>query len=474
MTVVPPLPDGARQRPPVGSLNQGALPDGFRPTDVGNAERFVAHTEGHVRYVGTWGKYVVYREGRWVIDTSEALVTELAKGVARDMLRLAVDIDNKDQRDTLIAHARRCESANAIASMLRLGRGMPGIYTSHEAFDADPWRLNVLNGTVDLRTGELRPHDPDDLLTMQAPVLFDQHARAPRWRRCLRTWQPNPRVRYFLQRLCGTAITGHPLELVTVNTGSGGNGKSKYFGAVADTLGPYCVVPHKSLLVAQRHEGHPTHVASLFRARLLVASETSKGDRLDEELIKNLTGGDQLTARRMREDEWRFMPTHTAVLHTNHRPNVKGTDEGIWRRLRLIPWDVTIPADERDPHLAEKLAEERPGILNWLIDGALSWQRHGLREPDVVRVATEGYRLAEDHVGGFLSDRCTVGGELSVPARRLRESYEQWCTDESDRPWSAKALGAELTKRGFDSIKVGGGKVWIGLDVGAHFTAAAA
>ncbi len=474
MTAVPPLPDDAREKPPAESTVVGALADGFRPTDTGNAERYVAHAGGCVRYVGTWGKFVVYLDGRWVVDGGDALATEMAKGVARRMLRLAAEVDDKDQRHDLIAHARRCESAPAIGSMLRLARGMPGIYTDHEDFDRDPWLLNVANGTVDLRTGQLRPHDPDDLLTMQAPVMFDARARAPLWRHCLRRWQPDPKIRYFVQRVCGTAITGHPLELLAVNVGSGGNGKSKFYGALAAVIGPYCVVPHKSLLVAQRHEQHPTHVASLFRARLLVAPETTKGDKLDEELVKALTGGDQLRARRMREDEWGFDPTHTAVLHTNHRPLVKGTDEGIWRRLRLIPWDVTIPEDQRDPHLAAKLAQEQSGILNWLVDGALSWRAHGLCEPPAVRAATADYRQAEDHVGSFLADCCATGEHHSIPARRLREVYEAWCSDEGEQPWTAKSLGSELSSRGFDSVKVGGGKVWIGLDAGLRSTAAAA
>jgi putative DNA primase/helicase len=416
--------------------------------------------------VHAWSKWIVYSDGRWVIDHGDTLVTETAKNVARRLFKLAVTLSYRE-REAVWQWAKKCETAGTITALLRLARGMPGVLTDHADLDADPWLLNVSNGTIDLRTGLLRPHNPDDLLTMQAPVLFDASATAPLWNACLERWQPDPEMRAFLQRAAGTGITGHPLEALILNVGTGGNGKTKYYSTIAHVLGPYCVTPHKSLLVAQRHEQHPTHVASLFRARMLIAPETKQDDRLDEESIKNLTGGDQLRARRMREDEWSFWPTHTAVMHTNHRPRIRGTDEGIWRRVKLVLWTVTIPEHERDEHLADKLAAEASGILNYLVAGALDWQRQGLAEPDGVRLATAAYRDEQDHVGRFLADACTIGHHLSVPASTLREAYERWCADEGEKPWTAKALGGALTSRGFDSTEVGhrNTRTWIGLDV---------
>ncbi len=426
----------------------GALADRFRPTDAGNADRFIAHANGRARFVHAWGKWIVYADGRWIIDANEALVVELAKGVALTMIAKAAQLDVRRDRDALLAHAKRCEQANTIAAMLRLARGAPGVLTDHERLDADPWLLNVTNGTIDLRTGQLRPHNPDDLLTQQAPVSHDHATTPPLLEACLERWQPNPDDRAFLQRAAGSGITGHPVEALIVNTGNGANGKSRFFGAITDVLGPYCVEPHKSLFVAQRHEQHPTALASLFRARLVTAPETSKGDRLDEELVKNLTGGDRLRARRMREDEWSFNPSHTAFLHTNHRPRIRGTDEGIWRRVKLLPWSVTIPPEERDDELQAKLRAERAGILNWLIAGALAWQEHGLAEPDSVRSATAAYREDEDHVARFLADCCTLAKGHVVTSAHLRDAYEKWCSEEGERPLTAHSLGRELTARG--------------------------
>ncbi len=445
---------------------EAALPDGFRPTDVGNAARLVAAANGKIRYAAQWSKWLVYRDGVWAIDSSEAMITELAKSVAQRLFKMAITLPPKD-REEVFKFAGRCEQAGAIRDMLKLARGVPGVLVDIDRLDAHPWLLNVRNGTVDLQTGQLRPHNPVDLLTMQAPVSFDPTAAAPLWSACVTTWQPDPEVRGYLQRSAGWGLTGLHTEHLFVHVGNGGNGKSKYHGAIADVLGPFCVIPHKSLLVASKHEQHPTTLASLFRARTIVAPETSQDDRLDEEMIKNLTGGDTLRARRMREDEWSFAPSWTAHVHTNHRPRIKGTDDGIWRRVRLVPWSVTIPAGQRDPDLAGKLRNEAPGILNWLIGGALAWQKRGLEAPDSVMLATSQYRTEQDHVGKFLVETMDVDGANSITAKALRDTYEAWCADAGEAAWTAHRIGRDLSARGFDSALVGQSRTrtWIGLDL---------
>jgi putative DNA primase/helicase len=304
----------------------------------------------------------------WVRDESRKLVNEVAKQVARSLFRLATHGDvlsRESQRDALLAWAKRSESRERINAMVELAAGIPGVLVEHDELDRYPELLNVLNGTVDLRTGELRDHDPEHLLTKQCPVVYDPTAVADLWDRCLETWQPDAEMRRYLQVIAGVATTGYPVEEFHVHHGGGGNGKGKFFGAVMDVLGPYTVVPHKSLLVSQKHEQHETVMADLHGARLAVAAETDRGARLDEEKVKSLTGGDVLAARRLYENRWEFRPTHLLCVHTNYRPLVRGTDEGVWRRLRLIPWAVTIPEADRDPALPDKLRGELPGILNW-------------------------------------------------------------------------------------------------------------
>ena len=193
----------------------------------------------------------------------------------------------------------------------------------HEELDANPYILNCANGTVDLRTGELRRHNPGDLCTKQSPVDYDPNATAPLWEKCLDRWQPDIDIREYLQRSIGAGACGLQTETLDIHHGNGGNGKSKFIGPSSAALGDYTVEPHKSLLVNSRHEQHATTVTSLFRARLAVAHETSQRDSLNEAQVKNLTGNDRLRARRMREDEWSFDPSHTLIMVTNNLPPSK-------------------------------------------------------------------------------------------------------------------------------------------------------
>lgn len=406
------------------------LPDGFRGTDSGNAMRLVALADGRIRYVHAWQKWLVYTEGRWWLDTGDALVREVAKGVARKLLAIAGDskrVMDSAERGALFKFALKSESASSIGAMVNLARGVPGVLVEHDALDDRPYLLNCLNGTVDLRTGELRAHDPEDLLMMQCPVVYDPGARSELWERCLETWLPDEEVRAFLQRAIGSGATGLPVEALIVNVGNGGNGKSKCFGAVADALGPFAVIPHKSLFTVTKHEAHPTHKASLFRARILLLPETGQGERLNEDSVKGLTGGDVIEARRMREDEWKFKPTHTAFMHTNYRPRIVGDDEGIWRRVKLVNWDVTIPKAERDERLAEKLVEAAPAVLAWIVAGAREWLRVGLQEPAAVLVASESYRDDSDTVQTFIDDTGMMfDGALWVTASDLAQRHALW------------------------------------------------
>lgn len=431
------------------------FPDGHRPTDVGNANRLLEHAGGRIRYVHAWGKWIVYERGRWIIDEKDALVTEAAKKVARGLYVLAAKTTAKDEAKLIWGWALKSDTSGSIAAMVRLARGAPGILVSHEDLDADPWLLNAANGTIDLRTGQLRDHDPADLCTLQAPIAYDPDATAPLWESCVQRWQPDDDVRTYVQLRAGVGATGVPTETVDVDYGCGGNGKSKFHGAIQHVLGPYATVPHKSLLIAGRFEQHATVVADLFRKRLAVASETKQAEDLDDESVKNLTGGDRLKGRRMREDPWEFWPTHTLIMFSNHKPTVQGRDEGIWRRLRLVPWQVTIPENERDEHLAAKLQAEAPGILRWVVDGAVLYHRDGLTPPETVRTATEAYRAEEDVIGRFIAEVLTI--DTTETGLRIHWCYsidiknelDDWCTEQGVvAPPTMNQIAATLRQKG--------------------------
>jgi putative DNA primase/helicase len=453
------LPTVAQQADPLRQF-YAKLPDQQQATDVGNAERLARRASGRLRYVSKWGRYLVYRDGRWVVCDDDALGIEEAKGVAQDLFHLAARDDlTVEERAATSSWAIRSQSAGALRAMLGLTHGMPGIHIEHDQLDRWPWLLNVRNGTIDLETGEFREHRATDLLTLQAPVTYDLEAAAPLWMKCLERWQPDPDLRRYLQMMIGSGATGHPVERLLVCHGTGANGKGRFFGAVSDVLGPYVVVPHRSLLIETRQEDAAAR-AALFGARLLVAEETSLGERLAETSIKNLTGQDRLSARRLYENPWHFDPTWTAALHTNHRPTVRGTDEGIWRRVRLIPWEVTIPEAERDTRLRERLQAEASGILNWLIEGALLWRDDPEWEPDAVRAATADYRGESDVLGRFLAEECATGPTCRVRASDLRDRYVAWCEREGVPPEAPQVVAPSMRARGFTSERRGGGVNW--------------
>lgn len=447
-----------------GEAEVYALGDGHRPTDVGNANRLAAVADGRIRYVDQWGKWLVYEDGVWHIDAGNVRVTGWAKRVPREMFKRAADMEGH-AREQMWVWAKKSESSAAIAAMIRLTADIPGVLVNHTDLDQHPFLLNVRNGTIDLRTGDLLDHNPEHLLTRQAPVIYDKSSQADLWSACLATWQPDGEMREYLQRVVGSGAAGHPVEAIFINLGEGGNGKSKFFGAIHHVLGPYAGVPHKSLLIATKHQQHETVMADMFGVRIAIAAETEAGERLDEASIKNLTGADVLEARRMREDRWKFKPTLTLFLSTNHRPRVRGSDEGVWRRVQLIRWDTTIV--DRDEHLAGKLEAEASGILNWIVSGARQWLSGGLRTPQRVVDATKAYRGEEDHVGRFLDDVCRQGTGCWVSSADLRIAYEAWCHEVGEAPWSQRAMGPELTSRGFTRAKKGDAnhKGWKGLEL---------
>ena len=452
---------------PIGDHAGPVLPDGHHATDTGNAARLAQLLHGHAHYIPAWQQWIIWDTnqaggGRWIIDQGDVHVTERAKTVARHLWALMAEPMPKEQRTQLIRWATKTESAGAITAMIRLARGAPGVPVNHEHLDRHPHLLNVANGTIDLTTGDHYTADPADLCTIQTPTSYTRAAPCPTWQACLTTWHPDEDIRRFLQRLAGSGLTGEPVQAIAVNIGTGANGKSVFWGTVQHILGEYAGIPHKSLLTVQRNEPHATVVASLFRKRLLVAQETAQGDRLNEEQLKALTGGDRLTARRMRQDEWSFDPTHTLTLATNYRPKIVGTDEGIWRRIQLINWDTTIAAEDRDPDLPRRLMSEAPGILHWLVVGALEYRRRGLDPPPAVKAASEAYRLAEDHLGRFLSE-CTTDDPAAYTDRSdLRKAYSAWCDANGEEPWTGHRFGRNIAAK-YDSTRSGNSRLWIGL-----------
>jgi len=438
-------------------------PAGYNLTDLGNAERFVADHGEDVRYCYAWARWVVWTGARWERDES-GRVHRFAKETVRGIYQEAAASPDEDSRKALAKHAARSEAEAKIRAMLELAKSEVPI--SPDELDADPWLLNVANGTLDLRGGELREHRREDLLTKMAGADYHPDAEAQLWTATLERVLPSPALRAFFKKLCGYAITGDVSEhILAVLFGTGANGKSTILNALLEAVGAYGMQAAADLLVAKKG-AHPTEVADLFGKRLVASIEVEDGRRLAESLVKQLTGGDKVRARRMRQDFWQFDPTHKVFMAVNHKPEVRGTDTAIWRRIRLIPFTETIPPDEQDKKLPERLRDELSGILAWAVEGCLEWQRKGLQAPEEVRKATGQYRSEMDVIGAFLQDECEIGPDYREPFAAVYKRYEEWCEEGGERAETRRKFNARLKERGrFEARRSGpgGANEWHGL-----------
>lgn len=433
-------------------------------TELGHARRLVAAYGPRLRYVLAWHKWMYWDGTRWALDTTGA-APRCGKAIVRGALGWAAEIDaDEDERKRAIAAAKKLESSRGIGGILNLAGTEKGIGIDPSELDADPYLLNVANGVLDLHTLELMDHDPDRHLTKVTRAAYHPEAEAPEFRKFVERILPDEDVRAFVQRYLGYALLGTVAEHVLgIFYGSGANGKGTLTNTVDYVLGDYAITPDPELLAERTGNFHPTSAASLFGARLAVVQEFDEGRRLAEGTVKRLTGGDPVSARRMREDFWEFDPSHTFVLATNYRPVIRGTDEGIWRRLRLIPFDVSIPKSEQDGRLPERLRLESDGILAWLVEGYQDWQMNGLNEPEAVRKANEDYRNDSDYIGRYVSERCTTNGMVSVNSTAIYEDWCRWCASEGIDHGSQTAFSTVLEQRGFEKGISAGRKVFKGI-----------
>lgn len=436
----------------------------FPLTDTGNAERLVHFFRSRVRWTASHG-WLVWRGTHWAEDDVKRLLA-MTKRAVRSIYTEAARAHTSDVAEAISKHAVKSESARAREAMLTLAAAEPGIAVRASDLNADPWLLNVRNGTLDLRSGQLRPHRGEDLITRVSPVNLAPDARAPVFSAFLERVLPDPEVRRFVKRFFGYALTGLIREhVLVVFWGAGRNGKTTLLECVAHVLGDYFVTAHPGLLLIRRHEPHPTERATLFGRRLAACMESGAGERLNEPLVKSLTGGDTISARKMRQDEWNFQPTHKLVLVTNSRPRISGSDEGIWRRIRLVPFDVTIPEAEQDTRLPEKLRAEAPGILAWLVEGCMEWQREGLNAPAAVVSATSSYREEQDSVAEFLAVGVEARRGARVRASELYKAYVRWAEESGETPLGGRRFGEALVTRGMRRERTSAGMAYVDVVV---------
>jgi putative DNA primase/helicase len=430
--------DGHRKHDGGGIRARGG---GLPPTAEDSIALAFADRHAHaLRYVAMWGRWLSYDGIRWsyddtlkVFDRARTICREIATGGHKPMSAIA--------------------SAKTVAAVERLARSDRRLAAKIEQWNASDWLLGTEAATVDLRAGIGRAADPLDYITKKtACACAPPGAPHPLWTAFLdRITDHDAELQGFLQRYVGYCLTGFTSEHVFVFAyGTGANGKSTFVNTVAGILGDYVAVADTATFIASNSERHPTELAKLLGARLVVAQETQKGRRWDETKIKALTGGDKMTARFMRQDFFDFTPTFKLFICGNHKPRLSSVDEAMRRRLLLVPFTVQIPRAERDRNLAEKLKAEWPAIFRWMLDGCLQWQRMGLAATQTVLDATDTYFADQDIIGQWL-DECTEdGGELAhCRTKDLFASWKTWCEARNMKPGSERTLSEALADRGF-------------------------
>jgi putative DNA primase/helicase len=434
-------------------------------TDLGNAQRMVRLFGDRIRYCVEFKKWLLWDGQRWQL-CGQAEIYTLAIEAIRSLIGDAMKVDDFPLREKITKHSLASESAAKLKAMIDIAEKLPGVAIHQHLLDSHHFKLNVLNGTVDLETGTLLGANRDEYSTKQAAVEFNAFASCPTWERFLdRAMAGNKELIRYIQKVVGYSLTGSTaLQCMFIPYGPGANGKSVFIKTLESLFHDYSIhCPASTLMVKQ--ESNSNGIARLRGSRFVAAVETDEGNRLAESLIKELTGGDTIAARFLYAEFFEFTPCFKIWLACNHKPVIRGSDDAIWRRVKLIPFVVTIPQSERDHGLTEKLSKERSGILNWAIEGCLAWQREEISDPEEVRAATDGYRREMDLIGSWIDERCICLGSVSGKAGQLYDDFKDWCGDNSEWIMTNRMFGMKLSERGYVKIQRNTGACYIGISL---------
>lgn len=426
----------------------------FRLTELGNAER-IAFEYGHIiKYVSEIG-WMLWDGKRWTVDNKKE-IERIAAKVLRGLYKSENEAEEK--------WARYCEKRNIRMNSIK--DLMPLVPGEREEFDKHDYLFNVQNGVVNLKTGELLPHDRKLHLTKIANVEFDKDAECPNWLNFLDSiFMGDKELQEYMQRLIGYSLTGDISEQIMMFlVGGGSNGKSTFINTIKDLLGDYGKQAKSDTFIKKKETGANNDIARLVGARFVSAIESEEGERLSESFVKQITGGEPVLARFLRQEFFEFIPNFKVFFTTNHKPIIGGLDEGIWRRVKLIPFNLNLPSHLRDKKLPEKLSVEMSGILNWAIEGCMKWQKDGLKEPKVVAAATGNYKEDMDILGPYLGECCYIDkldSNLKIEAKDLYKDYLDYCYKSGETSVKNRAFYRMLETKGFERKRGSKNKYYI-------------
>jgi len=470
------------------------IPEGkFRSSDKGNAERLIASFPNCMRFIHEQQKWLVWESGSrestfgntakpgeaapargWVFDTSGEMIRRVWAMVPSMEFEVR-DRCGKDEKalNAQLKTVRRLEAVGGAKSCIEAAQSCAGISISTGDLDGDDWLLGVSNGVVDLRTGKLRNSEPEDLITTRSHVVADATATCPRWEQfMLEIMDGDIETVKFLQRAVGYTLTGKTGEQAFfIMHGTGANGKSTFMRLMAMLLGDMGMATSTAAFIGAKPSAEDNYRFAGFRAaRALFMSETNESGRLREELIKVATGEDKIEGRFPFGEFFSYAPKFKPWMSTNHKPTVYGTDHAMWRRLRLIPFEVTIPEEKRDKDLIKTLESESAGILNWAIKGCLEWQKTGLCEPESVIAATRAYQDESDELLRFMGDNCIVAKHMDIDPASVKvagsvlyHTYSSWKKERNEKPMTQTLFGRKMSERGFNKGRADGAMYYIGI-----------
>lgn len=427
------------------------------------ALKFTARYSDQFRYVAAWGKWLEWDGAKWSADVI-LKVFDLVRKVCREMA-------DEAGRDQMLTDHQKMKIASVygtskvVAAVEKLAKSDPRHASRPADWDKDLWLVNTPGGVVNLRNGEIRPARQSDHMTKTTSVAPSEEAHCPNWHKFLDSVTGGDHeLKHFLQRVAGYSLTGSIKEhALFFLYGTGRNGKGTFIGALQGILADYSVVASMNVFIEQKFAQHTTDVAALMGARLVTAQETDEGRRWAESRIKEMTGGDLITARYMRQDNFTFKPQFKLIIAGNHKPGLRNVDEAIKARMNLIPFTVTIPPEQRDKDLPEKLAQEAAGIFRWMIDGCLDWQERGLAQPECVLSATDQYLADQDVMLDWIDSECEQNPNYREKSTDLYASYKKFTERASDYVLPVRAWKAKLESRNFGSVKSHGIHMILGV-----------
>ncbi len=434
-------------------------------TDATNAARLLQEHGKDIRYLTSWKKWIVWNGKYWETDEGGALVHDKGLKMIRSIYRELSKTDDPRERLEIEKYGIISESTRRRESLIKAASWIPEMNLKPEQLDVDPWLLNVQNGTIDVKSGEFKAHRQDDVITKIAHVEYQPEADCPLWKKFIREIMDyQGELIEFIQTAVGWAITGDVSEqTMFILFGSGANGKSTFLNTIMYLLGDYATATPTETFMKKNGDQSTNDIARLRGTRFVTTTEAEQGRRLSEPLIKKITGNDRLTARFLYGEYFDFVPTFKIFMATNHKPVIKGTDYGIWRRIKLIPFTTRIQEEQQDKHLEQKLKLEASGILNWILEGTERWKREKLKTPAIVLNATDEYKNEMDVIGNFIKECCLQNTESSIRIRELFKAYQDWCDQNREHAVSERFLGLRLKEMGYEQRRTSEARYWVGI-----------